>query len=106
MSTEDLDNLDFEADENWVGTTSFKWKGYNGIQYSSNEGDVEIRITGNFYEENKTLCNTAIGGLVAIGARIIAPHLSCKPRVRGVQGIELTEIANPLQALHKAQGRV
>ena len=41
----DLDNIAFDPDINWSGNTSFSWKGFDGIEYSSNMASVDISMT-------------------------------------------------------------
>lgn len=40
----ELSSIIFEPDANWNGSTSFTWKGYDGIEYSSNIAKVSITI--------------------------------------------------------------
>ena len=44
----DLDNITFEPAENWVGSTSFGWKGYDGYVYSTDAASVNISIAETF----------------------------------------------------------
>ncbi|WP_429086270.1 tandem-95 repeat protein [Brassicibacter mesophilus] len=40
----DLNSINFVPNADWHGTTSFKWKGYDGEIYSSNEATLTIQI--------------------------------------------------------------
>ena len=51
---ENLDNLTFAPTEDWVGTTSFKWKGSNGTSYSETDATVSITVSDEEGDEEET----------------------------------------------------
>ena len=64
----DLDNLVFDPEANWNGNTSFDWKGYDGIQYSTNVARVNIDIIRGETSPSSMLENSKWAWLLSIPA--------------------------------------
>jgi hypothetical protein len=73
IAHESLDNLTFEPEANWNGSTSFNWNGFDGTAYASDTANVEITInnvtTSPWWKTTDGV--VVVGGGVVVSAAIV-----------------------------------
>ena len=96
IDVESLNDLSFIPEVNWSGKIGFKWKGSNGIVYSSNEAYVTIEIDGiSFCDKYWWLCYAVPPAVsaagIASGAIIYMhkKHLGCFKKASTIKDVEM-----------------
>ena len=96
--TEDLNNLTFVPVSDWLGKTSFSWKGYDGYVYSTNAAMVNISIIA--------LLSPILVGSVhtdgnAYGVAVAGDYAYVADYDKGLQVINIANSTNPQIVGHK-----